>query len=113
MAINPDLTTLLKRYEALRSSGRSVTPEELCRDRPELLDELRQNLQILALLDSLLQERPQESVTLLGPGPAADEAPPTGAATTDPRYSRCNSTPGAAWEKCTSPRIASCAGRWR
>jgi hypothetical protein len=77
MAVDPNLTTLLKRYEELRSAGRPVTPEELCQGRPELLDELRHNLEVLALLDSLLGEKTADAATLVAPdaGPAAPPGP--------------------------------------
>jgi D-alanyl-D-alanine carboxypeptidase len=41
---------LLLRWEELSERGESVTPEELCRDCPELLDELRRRVRALQAL---------------------------------------------------------------
>ena len=38
---------LLLRWEELSERGEPVTPEELCRDCPELLDELRRRVRAL------------------------------------------------------------------
>jgi hypothetical protein len=46
---------LLLRYEEGREQGQSLTPEELCRDCPELLPEVRRHLADLQQLDSVLQ----------------------------------------------------------
>src|SRR5262245_4328499 len=45
---------LLLRWEELNERGESVTPEELCRDCPELLDELRRRVRALQALNPAL-----------------------------------------------------------
>src|SRR3954471_9379267 len=40
------LSDLLDRWETLRKSGEDVTPEELCRDHPHLLDELKRRIDL-------------------------------------------------------------------
>src|ERR1700722_14563738 len=40
MIVDARLTDLLLRWEQLRAQGQSVTPEELCRDCPELVEDL-------------------------------------------------------------------------
>src|SRR5262245_8135022 len=67
---------LLLRWEELSERGESVTPEELCRDCPELLDELRRRVRALQALDPALDA---------AGGPPAVEAPPSSAGTTPPR----------------------------
>jgi WD40 repeat protein len=47
MAVDDRLVDLLLRWEELREQGRPVTPEELCRDCPELLDDVRRRLRFL------------------------------------------------------------------
>ncbi len=43
------LEDLLLRWEELQQQGRPVTAEELCRDCPELLGELRRRIRCAAL----------------------------------------------------------------
>jgi len=45
------LTQLCERWEAARACGESVTPEDLCREHPELLGELRRAVHHLAAAD--------------------------------------------------------------
>ena len=45
---------LLLRWEELSERGQAVTPEELCRDCPELLDELRRRVRALQAVDQAL-----------------------------------------------------------
>jgi serine/threonine-protein kinase len=49
------LVDLLLRYEELQQQGQHVTPEELCRDDPDLLDAVREELKGLARVDAFLQ----------------------------------------------------------
>src|SRR5262245_50033478 len=49
---------LLLRWEELSERGEPVTPEELCRDCPELLDELRRRMRALQALDPALGSPP-------------------------------------------------------
>jgi serine/threonine-protein kinase len=44
MSLDTRLMDLLLRYEALREEGQTITPEELCRDYPELLDEVKRRI---------------------------------------------------------------------
>src|SRR6516164_11353028 len=54
MSVDEQLADLLLRREELKEQGQCVTPEELCRDCPELLDELRRRIQALQSLDPAL-----------------------------------------------------------
>jgi superkiller protein 3 len=54
MPIHPHVLDLLLRYEEVREQGGSITPEELCRDAPELLDEVRRGLADLHALGPVL-----------------------------------------------------------
>jgi hypothetical protein len=47
MAFDDRLVDLLLRWEEMREQGRLVSAEELCRDCPELLDEVRRRLRFL------------------------------------------------------------------
>src|SRR6516162_722359 len=47
MVVDDRLMDLLLRWEELREQGRLVSAEELCRDCPELLDEVRRRLRFL------------------------------------------------------------------
>jgi hypothetical protein len=50
------LEDLLDRWEQSRADGSRPTPEELCRDCPELLETFRERLRRLARLDGFLQD---------------------------------------------------------
>ena len=47
MSVDHRLMDLLLQWEELREQGRLVSAEELCRDCPELLDEVRRRLRFL------------------------------------------------------------------
>src|SRR5438093_1184923 len=47
MADTEPISELLSRWEQLRREGQSITPEELCREHPELLPRVRQQLEAL------------------------------------------------------------------
>src|SRR5215831_8377610 len=47
MVVDDRLMDLLLQWEELREQGRLVSAEELCRDCPELLDEVRRRLRFL------------------------------------------------------------------
>lgn len=49
--MNAEIDELLSRYEASRRSGRPTSAEELCRDRPELLDAVRWHVHALSAVD--------------------------------------------------------------
>jgi serine/threonine protein kinase/predicted Zn-dependent protease len=59
----PELSVLLRRWEEGQQRGEALSPEELCRDCPELLEPLRQNLQALAAMDALMPSGPYATVS--------------------------------------------------
>src|SRR5262245_47497919 len=63
---------LLLRWEELSEQGEAVTPEELCRDCPELLDELRRRIRALQALSPALAVADPLASTLL---PRQGESP--------------------------------------
>ena len=73
MSLHPRLLDLIVRYEEAREQGRPVTPEELCRSCPELLEELRRNLQGLEAVDQMVEAQPQEPSGFLRTVPAPVE----------------------------------------
>src|SRR5438128_837288 len=52
------VTELVLRWEELRDHGRSMTAEELCRECPELLQEVKHRLAALASVDRKLASGP-------------------------------------------------------
>jgi serine/threonine protein kinase len=48
------LDALLLRYEELRAQGTTVSPEELCQDCPELVEELKRQIRILESMNAVL-----------------------------------------------------------
>jgi serine/threonine-protein kinase len=54
---------LLVRYEELRSQEMPISPEELCRDCPELLDEVKRQIQALESLNRVLATPDYASAT--------------------------------------------------
>src|SRR5262245_34609492 len=72
------VTDLLLRWEELSERGESVTPEELCRDCPELLDELRRRVRALRSLDTALHSptTADPSAWVTAPLSAAGPPPP-------------------------------------
>src|SRR5262245_43738768 len=71
---------LLLLWEELSERGESVTPEELCRDCPDLLDELRRRVQVRQALDpALRRSRPTADAAA-----ASDRAPWAAAGPTRP-----------------------------
>src|SRR5262245_64983473 len=63
------LDALLLRWEELVEQGRPASPEELCRDCPELLDELGRRVRALARMQGALDTAP-EGHAEAGSGPA-------------------------------------------
>jgi WD40 repeat protein/tRNA A-37 threonylcarbamoyl transferase component Bud32 len=49
---------ILSEYERLQAEGKSPTPEELCRDCPELLEQVRRELDELQAVEGLVGTRP-------------------------------------------------------
>jgi serine/threonine protein kinase/Flp pilus assembly protein TadD len=84
VATDPRLVDLILRWEELREQGQSVTAEELCRDCPELLPEVRRAIQVLLALKPLCgtsdQPTPRSTDTGIGGGEAAAEGAWTAAA---------------------------------
>jgi len=71
MATETHLKELLIRWEELRDQGKDVTPEELCRDQPELVEPLRKRIAALRSMDSMLETAQQQ----VGPGTAEHQSP--------------------------------------
>jgi hypothetical protein len=65
---------LVSRWLALRSEGQEVPPEELCRDQPALLPELRRRLGVLGRVEKLAgaQARPAPTGHVRLPSPAGN-----------------------------------------
>ena len=73
MILDPQIANLLLRWEQLRAQGQIVTPEELCRDCPDLLGELVNGLHALQTTFHTLHGTPQEPT-----GAAMSARVPTG-----------------------------------
>ncbi len=75
MSLDPRLGSLLLRWGQICKGGGSISPEELCRDCPELLDELKRRIDAFETLTSLsstprersASARPHDSVPAGGP----------------------------------------------
>ena len=88
MAGNPDVFALL---EEMLDSGR--TPEEVCRDCPELLPEVRRRWQAFRLIDG--------TVAALLPDPET----PSGCRRDrgrDPYPPTCRRSPATGWRRCSA-----------
>ncbi|MBO0697740.1 MAG: serine/threonine protein kinase [Zavarzinella sp.] len=70
--MRPTVTERVLEWERRREAGTPVTPEELCTDSPELVDELRRRIRRLEACDRVLDL--DETVT--HPAAGADEAVP-------------------------------------
>src|SRR5579885_2871646 len=82
------LEDLLLRWEEARERGQAISPEELCRDHPELLPELRRRIQALRLLDPILamsRDEATPSVPLGNQGLVSTVASPTADSAGGPR----------------------------
>jgi serine/threonine-protein kinase len=53
MSPGPTRSDLLLRWQEAREEGQELSAEELCRDQPELLDELRREIELLVYMDRL------------------------------------------------------------
>jgi Protein kinase domain len=69
----PELADKLLEWEQKRRDGAPVTPEELCADSPELVDELRRRIRRLEACDRLLGL--DETVTAIGPAAPGEDIP--------------------------------------
>jgi serine/threonine protein kinase/formylglycine-generating enzyme required for sulfatase activity len=79
MTVDPRIVDLLLRWEEQMEQGQPVTPEDLCRDCPELLTPLRQRIgQLQALRPMLDNWAPQVQAegprSPAGPGRSGDQA---------------------------------------
>src|SRR5215475_14076174 len=79
---------LLLRWEELSERGESVAPEELCRDCPELLDELRRRIRALQALSPALDTTSGASP------PTGSQAPDCAAARSEAAPPRATAVPG-------------------
>src|SRR5699024_6877749 len=57
------LLSLLVRWDELHRQGREVSPEELCAECPELVEELRRRIEVLRNVGSALDTAPTESLS--------------------------------------------------
>jgi serine/threonine-protein kinase len=91
MAATMALGELLLRWQELHSEGQHASAEHLCADCPELLPELRQQIEALRAMEALLGMRNGEDPAAIRPGAGStvDLTPPSGA----PLGSGTNSTP--------------------
>src|SRR5690349_3370854 len=77
------VSDLLYRWEAARRDGRPLSPEELCRDCPERLDDLKRQIEVLDQIRPLLADAAPATATGSQAPPASEVAPappPGGAA---------------------------------
>ena len=106
---------LLLRWEELSERGESVTPEELCRDCPELLDELRRRVRALQALDPALDaagasRRPDAAGRLGCTAPGASRA--RRAPRPFPATRSWGSWAAAAWASSTRPGSQASTASW-
>jgi serine/threonine-protein kinase len=71
MSSDASTSDLVLRWAEARRSGRTVTPEELCRDCPGRLDELRQQIRVLELIWPLAANEVPDTVDATLPLPSA------------------------------------------
>ena len=69
MVFDPRIAHLLLRWEELRAQGQILSPEELCRDCPDLLSEIVKGLHGLETTCHSLDSTPQHSEVTLQPNP--------------------------------------------
>src|SRR6266851_4397811 len=90
MADQTSLEELLLRYDELRQQGQAISPEELCGEHTELLEEVRREIQELEALNRLLGAAASETDPhATEPGPATPStafAPQTNSVSTGSRY---------------------------
>src|SRR5438067_276594 len=73
------IDALVVRYEELQAQNTPVSAEELCREHPELLDELKRQLRVLESMNALLGE---DSSAALSPTASRDMAGTSASGTT-------------------------------
>src|SRR5215475_7598798 len=85
MPLDDRILSLLSRYEDLRGQGQAVTPQELCRDCPELVPEVKRQLEALQALNELISTEKG-----VGAPPVPPEMPPPKTSTLRIRCPYCN-----------------------
>src|SRR5262245_10892438 len=55
MSADDQVSELLLRWEELRDGGKPSSPEDLCKDSPELLGQLQDRIRVLEAMDSVLK----------------------------------------------------------
>jgi eukaryotic-like serine/threonine-protein kinase len=66
MMLNTRLADLLLRWDEFRARGQAISPEELCRDCPDILEEVKNHLRALQTINTLYGT-PQETGGISGP----------------------------------------------
>jgi serine/threonine protein kinase/Tfp pilus assembly protein PilX len=64
----PTVETLVSHWQRCRQQGQPLTPEQLCADCPELLPEVRQQIDAVANMEALLEARPNLAAETAVPG---------------------------------------------
>jgi Leucine-rich repeat (LRR) protein/tRNA A-37 threonylcarbamoyl transferase component Bud32 len=77
MADTCSVSELLLRWQELRAGGRDVSPDELCADCPDLLDELKRHIQALASMEHFLGPESGPGNPCAAPAAGLGETPPT------------------------------------
>src|SRR5947209_12491810 len=75
MTEDPRIGDLLLDWEEARREGRPLSPEELCRDCPALLEPLRLRIRLLTAMDTALDLSAYQDSPAGGPAPPP--APPS------------------------------------
>src|SRR5438132_1395025 len=94
MTFDARVLDLLLRYAEMHQRGQPITPEELCRDCPELLEEVQRRLRDLKALQPLLGSTdavPPVRQPQASPGPEKAEVAPLPTSSATPTEHR---TPG-------------------
>lgn len=71
-----EIVDLVVRWEEARANGQDISPEELCRDRPELLDEVRRTIERLGHVEWLNRPVGSTTTATANPGDAGAAALP-------------------------------------
>ena len=104
MTDQPDIDDLLLDWEDSVAQGHELSPEELCRDRPELLDELKRRIQALRAMRWM--EKPSDDDA---PAPLAASQPVISGAVTGWKSGSAKAVSAKSGRRST--RI--CSGWWR
>jgi WD40 repeat protein/tetratricopeptide (TPR) repeat protein/tRNA A-37 threonylcarbamoyl transferase component Bud32 len=81
---------LLSRWRELRAQGQEVSAEDLCRDRPDLVERLRHDLRAVQAMEAFLDTGSRETLPPAAPPDAAG-------ATLPPRPEDSSDAPAAPW----------------